>query len=382
MKVSMRPWLAGLVLVGACSSGDGNINSVNGGSSGAAGSGAGGSSSGRGGGSGSSGNTGGTAGAPVPDFTFKPSDAGAVMVPPDPNAPVCGQITHKLDRLPPELLLVLDRSKTMGDAVTGSTSTRFAEVRSSLDAVVNQTQSRVFWGLKMFPTVSGCNISDDMEVPVALENHAAMSGAMNGTSPNTGTSGTPMQLALRKATAHLLSRANKNPKYLVLGTDGLPNCRNGSSGSDDTEGTTMAIADAAKMNVRTFVIGIATHAQADRARTAMNAMADAGGEPRTAGGARFYEVANRQELTTVLNEIAARVSSCVFPLDKQPPVPGNVQVRADNAVVMKDTNNATGWNYGAGMQNITIYGPICEQLKAGKISDVQITFGCPNKEIE
>jgi len=294
----------------------------------------------------------------------------------------CGQVTHKLERLPPELLLVLDRSATMGDSVVGSMNSRWVEVRGALDDVVKETQERVQWGLKLFPTVSGCVINDMMEVPVMLDNHAGMSTAMNATSPNNGTSGTPMQLALRKATEHLTGRNSKNPKYLVIGTDGLPNCRDAKSGTEDSAGVTQAIADAAKMNIRTFVIGIAAHSDGQKALDALNMFADAGGEARKGMDPRFFPVNNRADLTRTLNDIAVRVSSCVFPLDMAPPVPENVRVKTDGTTVERDMTQTTGWNYGAGMKNIQVYGAICEQLKLGKIMDVQITFGCPNKPIE
>ena len=143
-----------------------------------------------------------------------------------------------------------------------------------------------------------------------------------------------------------------------------------------------AIADAGKANIRTFVIGIAAHSDGQKALDALNMMADAGGEPRKGMDPRFFPVNNKADLTKTLNDIAVRVSSCVFPLDMAPPVPENVRVKTDGMTVERDTTQATGWNYGAGMRNIQVYGPICEQLKMGKVNDVQITFGCPNKPIE
>ena len=44
----------------------------------------------------------------------------------------------------------------MGEPVIGSMNSRWVEVSQAVDEVVMQTQGSVLWGLKMFPTMSGC----------------------------------------------------------------------------------------------------------------------------------------------------------------------------------------------------------------------------------
>ncbi len=307
-------------------------------------------------------------------------DMGAAPVTPQsldmPDAATCGRQDYKLTRLPPELLLVLDRSATMAFAVEGSVNTRWVEVSQAIDEVVLKTQSSVLWGLKMFPTVSGCQMSDEPEVPVALDDHPMMSMAMKGTRPNAGPNGTPMQLAYRKSLAHLKARTTMNPKYLVIGTDGLPNCRNGISGVDDTEGVTAAIREAQMAGVRTFIVGIATHAEGAQAQAALNAMAEAGGTARMMDP-KFFSVGNRAELVTALNDITTRISSCVFPLDKAPPNPDEVHVKVGGVKVTRDAVN--GWSFGPNMSQILLNGEACEKIKQVKDDnlDIQIIFGCP-----
>jgi hypothetical protein len=289
----------------------------------------------------------------------------------------CGIEQHKLQRVPPELVLVLDRSRTMSYPVTASPNNRWVEVTQALDVVLRHTERTVLWGLKWFPTTVGCAVTDPMEVPVATGNYRSMLTAMQGTSPNLGTGGTPMQLGLRKATAHLASRKTPNPKYLVLGTDGLPNCKDGDRMLGDTDGTIQAIRDALQAGFKTFVLGIAAHEQGASALGKMNMMAEAGGEARAADP-KFYPVNNRDELVKTLNDITVRVSTCVFPLSKPPPNPNDVYVKVNGKKVDKDDMN--GWSFGPNMQSIVLNGGACDQLKQTGTTvdlDVQIIFGCP-----
>ena len=64
----------------------------------------------------------------------------------------CGFETHKLARIPPEVLLILDRSESMGDPVPGSQNNRWTELTNAIYGVLAQSSGQVFWGLKTFPT--------------------------------------------------------------------------------------------------------------------------------------------------------------------------------------------------------------------------------------
>jgi hypothetical protein len=299
------------------------------------------------------------------------------------DAMTCGREDFEPQRLRPELLLVLDRSKTMGYAVMGSASSRWAEVSGAVDQVVMHTQGNVSWGLKLFPTAEGCEVSDQMEVPAALDNHPAMSAAMKGTTPNVGANGTPMRLALRKATLHLQGLGTPNGKYLLIGTDGLPNCAGDSrGGGDDTPAVIEAIREAATAGIKTFVVGIATHDQGAKAQAALDQMAEAGGAPR-AGTPKYYAVNNRQDLVGVLNDITTRIATCDFPLSKTPPNPNEVHVKVGGAVVKQDP--ADGWSFGPDMKSIRLNGAACTRAKQVEDQmgpDVQIVFGCPGLVFE
>jgi hypothetical protein len=183
---------------------------------------------------------------------------------------------------------------------------------------------------------------------------------------------------VQRAVAHFQATASINARYLVLATDGEPNCADGMTNElVDPDGAVMAVGDAAKAGYKTFVIGIAT--TMSTAHMTLNLMADAGGAPRT-GDPRYYPVSSRQDLIAALSQITGKVADCVFPLDKVPVTPDAVAVDIDGMRVQRDPAKMEGWNYGAANKTIEVYGAACEKIKKGT-SDVKIIFGCPGLEI-
>ncbi len=48
----------------------------------------------------------------------------------------------------------------------------------------------------------------------------------------------------------------------------------------------------------------------------------------------------------------------------------------DPAGVMRDPTHAGGWDYAAAKNQVTFYGAACDALKGGKVTDLDIVFGC------
>jgi hypothetical protein len=290
----------------------------------------------------------------------------------------CGLQMYGLQRLPADLLLVQDRSgsMTMG-AGPGSAQSRWQAVTSALDAVVGKTQASVNWGLKLYPNPgSACGVQNGVELAPTTNAHDQIVGLfMSRAAASRG--GTPTRAAVEAATAFLKASTSPNPKYLLLATDGLPNCLNG-DGSDrghDEDGAVKAVADAEAAGFATFVVGIAIDATSTMT---LNRLADAGSKPRNDPTMHFYPATSQDELTSALAAIAGQVGSCVFPLDKQPPSPQDVAVDVNGKRIGPDPAN--GWTYGAGMRSIELHGKACE---AAKIDDAktQIIYGCPGTPI-
>jgi len=228
-------------------------------------------------------------------------------------------------------------------------------------------------GMKVFPTDQvQCGVADGVEVPGAPMNYASVRAQILKSTPDGD--GTPTTLAIQKAVAYLAAHPSANARYLVLATDGQPNCRagGGRSGATDEPGAVAAVAEAQRAGLKTFVIGVATGAAAE---TVLGDMARAGGAPR-AGTPPYYPVSSRADLIGALGEITSLVTDCAFGLSKAPPSPDNVDVSVSGAPVARDQAHASGWDYGPS-NSIVFYGSACEQVKRGASKDVRIVFGCP-----
>ena len=289
----------------------------------------------------------------------------------------CGLQKYQLERLKPELMLVLDRSGSMRELAEMSTSTRWDETTAALIDVLTRTDGTFSWGLKTFPTPRGCMVTPDVDVEINPSSAPALDLIRN-TLPNDLASGTPTGEAVLIATRNLRARATPNAKYLVLATDGAPACPPGSPLVEQRKAIN-AVAEAFASGIPTLVIGIAT---ADtEADIILTDLAKAGGRQRP-GAQLYYSVENRKELVDALTEIGTVVASCGFTLEKEPPSPDDVAVDVDGMRITRDPTQMDGWNYNSpGTRAITLYGPICERVKSGQVKEVNIIFGCPHVPI-
>jgi hypothetical protein len=289
---------------------------------------------------------------------------------------ICGLETIPLERLPAELLLVLDRSSSMVRDRLSNNQSHWQVTTEAVDTAVQNTQGGVLWGLKMFPSRTGCGVRDGVEQDVALNNHGPINMAVRGATPPQNANGTPTTDAMKAATAYLAARTTPNPKYILLATDGEPTCLNGNANVSalDTPAALQSISDAAAAGFHTFVVGIAAQRQEGRALATLNDMAEAGKQPR-AGDTKFYSVSSQDELSTALRAIAGQVGSCAFNLSKAPPSPDDVAVDVDGKRVIRSATD--GWQYGPNGTSIILNGPLCDKARAGELKDVRITLGCP-----
>jgi hypothetical protein len=300
---------------------------------------------------------------------------------PGPGA-TCGMKTFGLTKVPPDLLVVLDKSGSMNQtpegAECGGTGSvppclggKWPQMTDAIKQVVTNTDDKMRWGLKFFPDNSQCGVGVFPIVRIADRNASAVSFAMSQTSPN---GATPTRIALAGATAYLATLTDPNPKFILLATDGLPNCAlSGTANTPDAAGAIQAVTDSARNGIPVFVIGIGSLPEA---QSTLTAMALAGGRPQAANP-RYYPVANTAELVSVLGGIGDTIGSCSFGLGSAPPDPTNIRVSVNGTRVPNDPTHANGWDYGTGKTSVQLFGKWCDDAKAGKVKDVQAVFGCP-----
>lgn len=300
---------------------------------------------------------------------------------------VCGLVKAPLERLPPDVLIVLDRSLSMNDPVLPMnfdvgmflacllanncpvTNSKWMDMTTALNASVSATSASVNYGLKFFPEDASCGVTDQVSVPIGANNAAAINGAIAKTQPG---GQTPTASALTSAGRYLMSLDRPNPRFVLLATDGVPSC--------DPNAETASVTAAGNLfsaGIPVYVIGIAT---AGRSDTTLNAMATAGGKPRS-GTPAYYPVETAADLGAALTAIGGQLASCSFTVKKpDPPLdPNNVAVDANGTRVPR--NDAEGWRYGPNMTSIELTGSWCSRIQSGAITDIKATFACANSII-
>ncbi len=365
-------------------------------------------SGGQGGGSGAIGNNGGGPGKGGTDGGFVVEFPDALAEEDAPDAPMgngdaleeCGVYSFKVERTPPELMIVFDRSGSMmrtadGNVPVAGQVSRWTYTRGALNEVIMATEDDISWGMKMYPA---CKAKDIVGQPLGCEypigsgvhNDCAVDGLLadpnlsqydelllftQQNAPAIDRGNTPTAPAIDAALAALQARTTPNPKFMLLATDGEPKCT-----ADPVADSVAAIGRAVAAGIPVFVTGVAISDDPamTAAHNALNLMAEAGGRARM-GTTKYYSALDRAQLAAALAEIAAATISCTFALKDAPPEDALAAVDVDGKRLPEDATN--GWSFPTSRKAIIFNGLACQKLKQGEFKDTQVTFGCPGKPL-
>jgi hypothetical protein len=328
---------------------------------------------------------GGTTGIP-PIIGMPPTDAGPVpdatgVSNPDMN---CAAVNQGAMPQPPDILILLDRSGSMqwnADASCRQNcgpDSRWLQVTAALNQVIPATDTMVNWGLKFFgSSTNSCNVTAAPEVAIAPGSGAMIMTRIGMTNPGTPT---PTRLGVNAGAAYMATLTSTNPKYLLLATDGEPTCDPTLPASmmnnSDAAGAQQAVTDAFNMGFKTIVIGIGDTMGA----ATLNQMAINGGMPQMGAATSFYQVTDTTSLVATLQTILGRVASCQFNIGAAPNPSTSVDfidVFGDGMPIPRDQTHTDGWDYtNATHTTIQIYGPRCDAVTAGTITNVTVSFRC------
>jgi hypothetical protein len=306
---------------------------------------------------------------------------------PDAN---CGAITSEATMLPPDILIVQDKSGSMAESPDGScmqncgNNSKWTQVTTALNTVIGMTDTTVNWGLKFFSDNGTCGAAAAPGVGVKTGNANAISTLIGRTSPS---GNTPTRAAIESGASYLMGLTDPNPKYLLLATDGLPNCPVGcetmsrpntmctmTDNPTEDQAVATAVANALAAGFPTFVVGVGMTG----ADATLNAVAQAGGVPQTGGSTSFYQVTDTASLVSVLNTILGKVATCTFSLPANPNANTSrdyIDVFGDGTKIAQDPTN--GWDYTDANHNaIQLHGSTCDAVMNNTIMKVTITFRC------
>jgi hypothetical protein len=305
----------------------------------------------------------------------------------------CIEANPQTMNLPPDVLIVLDRSGSMDQKIDGTNCnnacktagmSKWIQMTGALNAFIPTVETSVNWGLKLFASdgnMDSCNVSTTVEVAPQTMNAVAIAAAI--APPVNPGSATPTTKAENAAVSYLSGLDDGNPKFILLATDGIPTCgtsacaagSGAAMNSCDDVAAVAAVQAAFDMGIKTFVIGIGTASGGGDATLTM--MAKAGGFERVGQTPSYYPVASANDLKDAFAMITQTVGSCFFSVK---PVPKSmsdiVDVKGDDNVIPQDATD--GWTFvGTGANpGVQLNGKSCEDYKTGTIKTVLVDLPC------
>lgn len=290
---------------------------------------------------------------------FSP-DAGTFN--PEPSDPeVCDEavaITFEQRQVIPDIMLVLDKSGSMGDPlVNGNSTSKWDVMRTAMASIVANNGAQVNFGLQMFPSNNDCGTTT-AHVEPQLNNIGPILQQMNSTAPG---GRTPTHQSLERARSYYDSKpVNPDGRIVILATDGLPVCSSiGQSVS--------VIQSLQQRSITTYVLGFG-FGNADV--SGLQQMASAG------GGGPLFSADSPDELNLALDTILGDVTvpSCDFQLQQTPSNADDINVTINGVELQR--NDPNGWSYDDASNTITLNGAACESVQSGGTSGIEVDLGC------
>jgi hypothetical protein len=282
----------------------------------------------------------------------------------------CGGMQFALQRVPPNVMLVLDRSGSMSDPIDATSATsKWDDLKTALQSTITTYDPQMRFGVSLFSDPNGGSscAPGKIDVAVAPASGASVLAKIAGASPG-GNTPTAATMAAIQSGAMLNDATRDN--YVVLATDGLPNC-------NDTDVTSkIAALYAATPSVKTFVIGVGDGTASNPALLDLWAIAGHTDQP---GLTKYYQASSPTDLKTAFDQIAGGLVSCTFMMGQPAPDPTLLYVWSNGSAVAPDATN--GFTYDPSGPSVTLHGSACDALKSNPATKIQVVYGCATPPI-
>ncbi|MCA1663125.1 MAG: VWA domain-containing protein [Myxococcales bacterium] len=279
------------------------------------------------------------------------------------DAGVCGGMEFALTRIPPNVMLVIDRSGSMGESIGGgSATTKWTDLKNAVSSLVTSYDSEMRLGAAIFSSDGNCAAAN-IDVPLAAAAGSTVLGKLNAQGPNGNTpTAAALDTVIGKGMVNDPTRAN----YLVLATDGEPNC------TDVDVAKRITTLYNQTPSVKTFVIGIGDGTASDPAL--LHSWADAGHTART-GATHYYQTSSPSDLKAAFDAIVGGIVSCDFKMMQTAPDPSLIRVTENGTVLSPSPTN--GYSFDSSTNTVTLTGAACNVLKTTPSTKVGVLYGCP-----
>jgi hypothetical protein len=275
----------------------------------------------------------------------------------------CGAMEFALQRIPPNVMLVIDRSGSMGMSIGGgSATTKWTDLKNAVSSLVTNYDSEMHLGAAIFSSDGNCAASN-VDVPLAAAAGATVMTKLNAQGP---TGNTPTAYALDTVISKGMVNDKTRGNYVVLATDGEPNC------GDVDVATRITSLYNQTPSVKTFVIGIGDGTASDP--TLLNSWADAGHTART-GATHYFQTSSPTDLKAAFDAIVGGIVSCDFKMTQAAPDPSLINVTENGVAVSPSPTN--GYSFDPSTNTVTLHGTACDMLKSNASTKVGVLYGCP-----
>ncbi len=320
-------------------------------------------------------------------------DAGAWVIPDGASTPRADVVVPSYDRtcasihvaaMPttPNVMIVLDRSGSMYDDDSGVLIDRWTPAVRAVDEVTHALASRVRFGLMLFGSDEECAVGT-IRVGPDLGTADTIMGQLSGDPEALTGGGTPTAASLDVARSVLTSMPERS--YVLLVTDGAPNCNSSLSGTDcrctagdcqynnlnclDAERAVQSVVQLNEGGVSTFVIGYGTADWSD----VLDRMAVAG----NTGRAAHIRVDDGAELQSALREVSRSVISCTYNLEMPVEDVRYIRVEVDGVALQHVSQRSDGAGWALPNRNtVELVGASCAAIQDGEHHEVNITIEC------
>lgn len=285
----------------------------------------------------------------------------------------CGGQLLGAEIVAPNVLIAIDRSDSMNEAIGPGQPTKWTVARNAIKSLAATYGDRIRFGLELWPgtnlmcTTGATCTAGAIFVDVGPNTAPDVATTLDSPDLRTCTLMTPIAATLKGLVSYAGLGDTTRDNFVVLVTDGSQNCS-----ADGAPGAQATALQGRTPPVKTFAVGFG--GAVDPAE--LNDIATKGGTALP-GTTKYYKADDAQGLVDAFNSIIGSVVSCDYTLSQQPDSPDLLRIYFGTTEVFRDTSHTMGWDYDTTSMKLTFYGATCDQVKAGTAGNLVVSYGCP-----